>query len=82
MFGAHPVAGHCMPLFAKSHWPRVTHACSFLLSLQTGERGHLKEVDGAVELLLSTLLFILSSGNSNSHLSWHISAASGPEEVV
>ena len=67
---------------AMSYGGGMDFCSSFLLGLETGERGHLEEVDGAVELLLSTLLFILSSGNSDSDLSWHISAASGPEVVV
>merc|ERR1719198_279591 len=58
------------------------HHRSFLLGLEIGEGANLKKMNGAVELLLGTLFFVLGSSDSNSHFSWNVSASSGPEEVV
>ena len=55
---------------------------SSLLGLETGERLNLKELDGGVELLLGLLILVLGSADSHSDESWHVSAASGPEESV
>ena len=55
---------------------------SLLLGFETSEGADFEEVNSAVELLLGTVLLVLLSGDSNSDFSWHISATSGPEEVV
>ena len=55
---------------------------SSLLGLETSEGLDLKNLDGGVELLLGILLLVLGSRDSHSHESWHVSAASGPEESV
>ena len=55
---------------------------SSLLGLETSEGLDLKKLDGGVELLLGLLILVLGSADSHSDESWHVSAASGPEESV
>ena len=55
---------------------------SSLLGLETSEGLDLKKLDGGVEFLLSLLILVLGSADSHSDESWHVSAASGPEESV
>ena len=55
---------------------------SFLLGGESGEAADLKEMDGGVELLLSTFFLVLGSGNSDSDFSWDVSASSRPEVLV
>ena len=50
--------------------------------METGEGLDLKKLDGGVEFLLSLLILVLGSADSNSDESWDVSAASGPEESV
>ena len=55
---------------------------SSLLGLETSERLDLKKLDGGEEFLLSLLILVFGSADSNSDKVWHVSAASGPEESV
>ena len=53
-----------------------------ILGLKTFEGLNLEELDGWVEFLLGVFILVLGSADSNSDLSWNVSASSGPQESV
>ena len=50
--------------------------------METFEGLNLEELNGTVEFLLGVFILVLGSADSNSDLSWDVSASSGPQESV